>query len=72
LNTWRTSTYQYYLNLQSFLRENKVPVDIIKHNDSKPYRAVIKGSSPTTAPTTIQDELLALGLAVSTVIPVIA
>jgi hypothetical protein len=65
----QTSTYQDYLNLQSFLKENKVPFNLIKHNDSKPYRVVIKGIPPTTPPKAIQDELLALGLAVQNVIP---
>ncbi|PNF32199.1 hypothetical protein B7P43_G00735, partial [Cryptotermes secundus] len=65
----QTSTYQDYLNLQSFLKESKVPFNLIKHNDSKPYRVVIKGIPPTTPPKAIQDELLALGLAVQNVIP---
>jgi hypothetical protein len=42
----QTSTYKDYLNLQSFLKENKVPFNLIKYNDSKPYRVVIKGIPP--------------------------
>jgi hypothetical protein len=60
----QTSTFQDYLNMQSFLKENKVPINVIKHNDSKPYRVVIKGIPPTTPPKAIQNELLAFGLAV--------
>jgi hypothetical protein len=32
----QTSTYQDYLNLQTFLKQHKVPFNLIKHNDSKP------------------------------------
>ncbi|PNF15237.1 hypothetical protein B7P43_G13027 [Cryptotermes secundus] len=56
----QTSTYQDYLNLQSFLKENKVPFNLIKHNDSKPCRVVNKGIPPKAN----RYELLALGLAV--------
>jgi hypothetical protein len=68
----QTSTYQDYLNLQSFLKENEVSFNLIKHNGSKPYRVVIKGILPTTPSTAIQVELLvlALGLAVQNIIPV--
>jgi hypothetical protein len=68
----QTSTYQDYNNLQSFLKQNKVPSNLIKHNDSKPYRVVIKGFPPTTRPKTIQDELLSLGMAVQNIIPMTA
>jgi hypothetical protein len=68
----QTSTYQDYLNLQNFLKQHKVPFNLIKHNDSKPYRVVFKGIPPTTPPKAIQDELLALGFSVQNVIPVTA
>jgi hypothetical protein len=64
--------YQDYPNLQSFLKENKCVFNLINHNDSKPYRVVIKGIPPTTPPKAIQVELLALGLAVQNVIPMTA
>jgi hypothetical protein len=48
---------------------NKVPINLNKRNDFKPYRVVIKGIPPTTPTKAIQDELLALGLAVQNVIP---
>jgi hypothetical protein len=46
-------------------------LNLIKHNDCKPYRVVIRDIPPTTPPKTIQDQLrvLALGLAVQNVIP---
>jgi hypothetical protein len=65
----QTSTYQDYINLQSFLKQNKVPFNLIKHNSSKPYRMVIKGIPSTTLPKTIQDGLLSLGMAVQNFIP---
>jgi hypothetical protein len=68
----QASTYQDYINLQSFLKQNKVRFNFIKHNGSKPYRVVIKGIPPTTPPKTIQDELLCLGMAVQNVIPMTA
>jgi hypothetical protein len=40
----QTSTYQDYLNLQTFLKQHEVPFNIIKHNESKPYKVVIKGT----------------------------
>jgi hypothetical protein len=49
----QTSTYQDYINLQSFLKENKVPCNLFKHNDSKPYNVVIKGIPPTIPPKTL-------------------
>jgi hypothetical protein len=49
-------------------KRKKVPFNLIKH-DSKPYSLVIKGISLTTTPKAIQDELLALGMAVQNVIP---
>jgi hypothetical protein len=52
--------------LQSFLKENNIPLNLIKHKDSKPYRVVIKGIPPKAN----QDDLLALGLAVQNIIPV--
>jgi hypothetical protein len=55
----QTSPYQDYLNLEIFLEENNVPLNLIKHNDSKPYRVITKDIPPTT-PKVIQDELLAL------------
>jgi hypothetical protein len=66
----QTSTYQDYLNLQSFLKENKVPHNLIKHKGSEPYRMVIKGIPPTTPTKDNQDELLALALAVQNGIPI--
>jgi hypothetical protein len=39
----QTSTYKDYLNLQSFLKDNKIPFNLIRTNNSKPYRVVIKG-----------------------------
>jgi hypothetical protein len=68
----QTSTYKDYLNLRNFLKGNKVPFNLIRTNDSKPYRVVIKGIPPTTPPKTIQNELHALGLAVQNVIPMTA
>jgi hypothetical protein len=47
---------------KSFLKGNKVPFNLIKHNDSKPYRVVTKGIPPATPPKAILDELLALVL----------
>jgi hypothetical protein len=58
----QTSTYHDYLDLQSFLKENKVPFNLIKH-DSKPCRVLIKGIPPTTPSKAIQDELHAIELA---------
>jgi hypothetical protein len=55
-----------------FLKRTQNQVDFFKNNDSRPYRAVMKGCSATTTPTAIQEELLALGLAVPIVVPVIA
>jgi hypothetical protein len=68
----QTSTYRDYLNLQTFLKQHKVPFNLIKHNTSKPYRVVIKGIPPTTPPKAIQDELLVLGFSVQNVIPMTA
>jgi hypothetical protein len=68
----QTSTYQDYLNQQTFLKQHKVPFNLIKHNDSKPYRLVIKGIPPTTPSKAIQNELLALGSCVQNVIPMTA
>jgi hypothetical protein len=68
----QTSTYQDYLNLQTFLKQHKVPFNLIKHNESKPYKIAIKGIHPTTPPKAIQDELLALGFIVQNVIPMTA
>jgi hypothetical protein len=53
----QTSTCQDYLYLQSFLKENKVSFNLIKHNDRKSYSVVIRGILPTV----IQDELSVLG-----------
>jgi hypothetical protein len=62
----QTSTYQDYFNLQTLLKK-KVPFNLIKYNDSKPYRVVIKGIPPTTLSKAIQDELLVLGFSVQNV-----
>jgi hypothetical protein len=68
----QTSTFKDYLNLKSFLKDNKVPFNLIRSNDSKPCRVVIKGIPPTTPPKTIQKELHALGLAAQNVITMTA
>jgi hypothetical protein len=68
----QTSTYQDYLNLQTFLKHHKVPFNLIQYNTSKPCRVVLKGILPTTPPKTIQDELLELGFSVQNVIPMSA
>jgi hypothetical protein len=65
----QTSTYQDSLNLQSFLNGKKVPFNLIKHNDTKSHRVVIKGIPPTTLSKDIQDELLTLGFAVQKTSP---
>jgi hypothetical protein len=65
----QTSTYKDYLNLQTFLKNHKVPFNLIRHNASKPHRVVLKGIPPSTPPKTIQEELLALGYSVQNVIP---
>ncbi|KDR16517.1 hypothetical protein L798_09952 [Zootermopsis nevadensis] len=44
----QTSTYKDYLNLQTFLKDNKVPFNLLSSNDSKPFKVVIKGIPPTT------------------------
>jgi hypothetical protein len=59
-----TSTYKDYLNLQSFLRYDKVPFNLFTANDCKPYKVVIKGIPPP-----LRMKLHALGLAVQNVIP---
>jgi hypothetical protein len=69
---WQTFTYQDYLNLQTFLKQSKVPFNLTRHNASKPHRMVIKGIPPSTPPNTIQNELLALGFSVQNVIPMTA
>jgi hypothetical protein len=64
----QTSTYQDYLNLQSFLKENKAPFNLIKHNGPKPFTVLIKGILPSSPLKAIQDELPALGLAIQNII----
>jgi hypothetical protein len=68
----QTSTYQNYLDLQTFLKQHKVPFNLLKHNESKPHRVVLKGIPPSTPPKVIQDELIALGFSVQNVIPMSA
>jgi hypothetical protein len=68
----QTSNYKDYPNLQIFLKDKKVPFNLIRSNDSKPYRAVIKGIPPAIPPKTIQKEPHALGLAAQNVIPLTA
>jgi hypothetical protein len=58
--------------LQSFLKENKVKFNLIKHNVSKPNMVFIKGLPPYTPLTAIQDELLTLGLVVQNAIKMTA
>jgi hypothetical protein len=52
----QTSTLNDYLNLQKFLKDNKVPFNLLKSVNSKPYKVVIKGITPTTPPNVIQDK----------------
>jgi hypothetical protein len=65
----QTSTYRDYLNLQKFLKQRNVPFNLIRHNADKPLRVVIKGLPPSTPPSTIKDELVALGFSVQVVTP---
>jgi hypothetical protein len=46
-----------------------VPFNLIRPNDSKPYRVVIRGLPPYTPPNTISEELTELGFAVKRVTP---
>jgi hypothetical protein len=68
----QSTTYKDYINIQTFLKQHKVPFNLIRHNDSKPHSVVIKGISPTTPPKAIQDELFAIGFNVQNVIPMTA
>jgi hypothetical protein len=47
---YQTSTYQDYFNLQTFLKQHKVPFNLIKHKDSKLYRVVFLLASCLVAP----------------------
>jgi hypothetical protein len=68
----QTTTYKDYINIQTFLKQHKAPFNLIRNNDSKPYRVVIKGIPPTTPPKAIQDELFAIGFSVQNVITMTA
>jgi hypothetical protein len=68
----QTTTYKDYINIQTFLKQHKVPFNLIRHNDFNPYRAVIKGIPPTTPPKAIWDELFAIVFNVQNVIPMTA
>jgi hypothetical protein len=68
----QTSTYKHYLNLQSFLKDNKVPFNLIRTKDTKLCRVFIKGIPPTAPPKTIKNELHELALEVQNVVPVTA
>jgi hypothetical protein len=70
--TCQTTTYKDYPNRKTFLKQHKVPFNLIKPNGSKPYRVVIKGISPTTPPKAIQDDLFAIEFNVQNVIPMTA
>jgi hypothetical protein len=63
-----TTMYKDYINIQTFLKQHKVPFNLIRHNDSKPYRVVIKDIPPTTPPKAIQDEFFAIGFSVQNAI----
>jgi hypothetical protein len=46
----QTSTYKDYLNIQKFLKENKVPFNPLKSASAKPFKVVIKGIPPPLLP----------------------
>jgi hypothetical protein len=65
----QTYTLKDYLNLQRFLKDKKVPFNLLQNSNSKPFKAVIKGIPPSTPPKVIQEELQAMGFLVQNDIP---
>jgi hypothetical protein len=51
------------MNLQKFLKDNKVPFNLLRSVGAKPYKVVIEGT-PLTPPKVIQQELQAIGMSV--------